>query len=371
MSRANNPLRQLNASGQSVWYDDIHRGLLTSGELARLIAEDDLRGLTSNPTIFDKAITSSAVYDETIRQQLQTSPTQSSRDLFYALAIEDLRAAADLLLPAYQTSNGVDGRISLEVSPDLAHDTDATVREARSLYARLDRPNVMIKVPATLAGLPAITQLIAEGISINVTLLFAVERYEAVIDAYLTGLEQRLAQGKSLDRIASVASFFVSRLDSTLDPLLAEKQPMLQGKIAIANAKYAYQRFKERFNDTRFAALRAAGALPQRLLWASTSTKNPAYRDVLYVENLIGPDTVNTVPPATYQAFRDHGVVANKLESGIETALAELASLASLGIDLRAVTDHLEQEGVAAFAQSFANLLAGLEAKVADLTAAV
>jgi transaldolase len=371
MSRANNPLRLLNASGQSIWYDDIHRALLTSGKLARLIVEDDLRGLTSNPTIFDKAITSSREYDEAIRRQLQSAPAQSSRDLFYTLAIDDLRAAADLLLPVYQASEGVDGRVSLEVSPDLAHDTDATIREARSLHARLARPNAMIKVPATRAGLPAITQLIAEGISVNVTLLFAVERYEAVIDAYLDGLEQRLEQGQTLDRIASVASFFVSRLDSALDPLLAQKQPALQGKLAIANAKYAYQRFKDRFNDARFAPLRAAGALPQRLLWASTGTKNPAYSDVLYVENLIGPDTVNTLPPATYQAFRDHGVVANTLETGIETALAHLASLPTLDIDLRAVTDRLEQEGVAAFAQSFANLLAGLQTKVADLAATV
>jgi transaldolase len=371
MPLADNSLRQLNACGQSVWYDDIHRSLLTSGKLARLIAEDDLRGLTSNPTIFDKAITSTREYDEAIQRQLHAAPEQSSRELFYALAVADIRDAADLLLPVYHATDGLDGLVSLEVSPDLAYATEATVREARTLHARLGRPNVLIKVPATPAGLPAITQLIDEGIGVNVTLLFAVERYEAVIDAYLRGLERRLARGETLAGINSVASFFVSRLDSALDPLLAEHRPQWQGRSAVANAKAAYQRFKTHFNAARFAPLRAAGARPQRLLWASTSTKNPAYSDLLYVESLIGPQTVNTLPPATYEAFRDHGRVAPALETDVETALAHLAGLAEIGIDLSAVTARLEEEGVAAFARSFANLLADLEAKAAELGAPV
>jgi transaldolase len=258
--------------------------------------------------------------------------------------------------------------VSLEVSPDLAYDTEATIREARELHARLDRPNVMIKVPATQAGLPAIEQLIADGVNINATLLFSVDRYLEVTTAYLQGLEWRFQQGQPINRIASVASFFVSRLDSALDPLLAEQNPELQGKIAIANAKLAYQRFKRLYNDQRFKVLRNAGARPQRLLWASTSTKNPAYSDVFYVESLIGPLTVNTIPPVTYEAFRDHGVITPQLEENVDTALTQLDTLAELGIDLSAVTDHLEEEGVAAFAQAFRNLLADIEAKTADLT---
>ncbi|MCP5420614.1 MAG: transaldolase [Gammaproteobacteria bacterium] len=371
MPQADNPLRRLSACGQSVWYDDIHRSLLTSGGLARLIAEDDLRGLTSNPTIFDKAITSTHEYDTEIQRQLRAAPEQSSRELFYTLAVADIREAADLLRPVYHATDGVDGLVSLEVSPDLADDTEATVREARALHARLGRANVLIKVPATRAGLPAIAELIADGIGVNVTLLFAVERYEAVVDAYLSGLERRLESGRSVAGINSVASFFVSRLDTALDPLLAACRPEWQGCLAIANAKAAYRRFKEFFESPRFAALSAAGARPQRLLWASTSTKNPAYPELLYVESLIGPHTVNTLPPATYEAFRVHGKVRSTLETEVETALAKLTGLAELGIDLNAVTDRLEEEGVAAFARSFANLLADLEAKAAELGASV
>lgn len=369
MPQQNNPLRVLNASGQSIWYDNIHRSMLTSRELARLLAEDDLRGITSNPSIFDKAISGGHDYDEVLRRLLHANPTQSSRDLFYALASEDIGIAADLLLPVYVATDGVDGMVSLEVSPDLAHDTEATIREARELHAHLHRPNVMIKVPATRAGLPAIEQLIADGININVTLLFSVDRYLDVADAYLRGLERRFANDQPVQRIASVASFFVSRVDSALDPVLAEKAPGLQGKIAIANAKLAYRRFKELYAGPRFQALKAAGARPQRLLWASTSTKNPVFRDVLYVEGLIGPETVNTIPPATYAAFREHGLVAPSLEKDWDTALAQLASLPDLEIDLTAVTDRLEEEGVTAFAQSFHNLLANIEAKAIDLAA--
>jgi len=358
-----NPLRLLSAAGQSVWYDNIQRSMLRDGTLARLIAEDDLRGITSNPTIFEKAIAGSTDYDEALRQELHRDPEQSSRELFFSLAIEDIRAAAEALRPSYEASAGVDGMVSLEVAPDLAHDLEGTVREARALFARLDLPNVMIKVPGTVTGLHAVEQLIAAGINVNVTLLFSVERYVSVAEAYLRGLERRRAQGLPLDRVTSVASFFISRIDTLLDPLLAECQPELQGQIAIANAQLAYQEYQEIFGSTHFAALRAAGARPQRLLWASTSTKNPAYPDLLYVDRLIGPDTVNTMPPATYAAFRDHGTIAPTLEQDVETALARLAALPALGIDLGAITDQLEIDGINAFIHSFDTLLAALDAK--------
>ena len=358
-----NPLRLLSAAGQSVWYDNIQRSMLRDGTLARLIAEDDLRGITSNPTIFEKAIAGSADYDEALRQELRRNPEQSSRELFFSLAIEDIRAAAEALRPTYEASAGVDGMVSLEVAPDLAHDLEGTVREARALVARLDLPNVMIKVPGTVTGLHAVERLIAAGINVNVTLLFSVERYVSVAEAYLRGLERRRALGLPLDRVASVASFFISRIDTLLDPLLAERQPELQGQIAIANAQLAYQEYQEIFGSAHFAALRAAGARPQRLLWASTSTKNPAYPDLLYVDRLIGPDTVNTMPPATYAAFRDHGTIAPTLEQDVETALARLAALPALGIDLGAITDQLEIDGINAFIHSFDTLLAALDAK--------
>ncbi|MDS4028473.1 MAG: transaldolase [Candidatus Contendobacter sp.] len=358
-----NPLRLLNAAGQSVWYDNIQRSMLSSGMLARLIAEDDLRGITSNPTIFEKAIAGSGDYDEALRRELQRDPRRPSRDLFFTLAIEDIRAAAEALRPTYDATDGVDGMVSLEVSPDLAHDVDGTVREARELFARLALPNIMIKVPGTAPGLRAVERLIAEGVNVNVTLLFSVERYVAVAEAYLRGLEHRRAQGLPLGRVTSVASFFVSRIDTALDPILVERRPELQGKIANANAQRAYREYRKIVAGPRFAALRAAGARPQRLLWASTSTKNPAYPDLLYVDNLIGPDTVNTMPPATYAAFRDHGTVAPTLERDVDEALACLAALPDLDIDLGAVTDRLESDGVRAFVESFENLLAAIEAK--------
>jgi len=364
-----NPLRQLSAAGQSVWYDNIQHSMLTSGMLAQMIAEDDLRGITSNPTIFEKAIGGSADYDEALRRELQRDPQQSSRALFFTLAIEDIRDAAKALRPTYDATDGVDGMVSLEVSPDLAHDVDGTVREARELFARLAMPNVMIKVPGTVPGLHAVEQLIAQGVNVNVTLLFSVERYVSVAEAYLRGLERRRAKGLPIDRIASVASFFVSRLDTALDPILAQRQPELQGRIANANAQLAYQEYLEIFGGPHFAALRKEGARPQRLLWASTSTKNPAYPDLLYVNNLIGPDTVNTMPPATYDAFRDHGTVARTLDQEVEYALAQLAMLPELGIDLSAITDQLEIDGVNAFIQSFETLLAAIEAKMQTLTA--
>ncbi|MFO1351194.1 MAG: transaldolase [Gammaproteobacteria bacterium] len=363
-----NPLRQLNAAGQSVWYDNIHRAML-AGELEHMLRDDGLRGITSNPTIFEKAITSGHAYDASLHRALHADPDGTSRALFFTLAVEDIGAAADQLLPVYRASDGVDGYVSLEVSPDLAHDTAATVREARELHRRLARPNVMIKVPATRAGLPAIEALTAAGINVNVTLLFGLERYREVAERFIHGLEQRHARGETVERIASVASFFVSRVDSALDPILAERRPELQGKIAIANAKLAYRAYQDIFNTPRFAALRALGARPQRLLWASTSAKNPAYPELLYVEGLIGPDTVNTLPPATYLTFRERGVVAPTLTANVAEAQAELAALAAAGIDLGAITERLEAEGVAAFSTSFDHLLNAIGAKAAALAA--
>lgn len=364
------PLRRLNAAGQSPWYDNIHRSMLEGGALARLIRDDDLRGVTSNPAIFEKAIAGTDEYDDAIRQALAARPGLPARELFFLLALDDIRAAADVLLPVHRATDGVDGFVSMEVSPDLAHDTEATIREAHELAASLDRPNVMIKVPATRAGIPAIEELIADGIHVNVTLLFAVGRYAEVAEAYLRGLERRLDHGQPLARIASVASFFVSRVDTALDPLLATQAPALAGTLAIANARLARARFHALFDGPRFARLAAAGARPQRLLWASTGTKNPAYSDVLYVETLIGSDTVNTMPPATWTAFRDHGRVAATLDTGLEAAEAAVAQLAGLGIDLATVTERLEAEGVAAFLKSFETLLAALEAKARAVASA-
>lgn len=363
MHNDDHPLRRLNAAGQSPWYDNIHRSMLEGGGLARLIRDDDLRGVTSNPAIFEKAITGTDEYDAAIRQALATRSNLTARELFFALALDDIRAAADVLLPVHRDTDGVDGFVSMEVSPDLAHDTEATIREAHELAASLDRPNVMIKVPATRAGIPAIEELIADGIHVNVTLLFAVERYAEVAEAYLRGLERRLDHGQPIGRIASVASFFVSRVDTALDPLLAAQDPGLAGTLAIANARLARARFHTLFGGERFARLAAAGARAQRLLWASTGTKNPAYSDVLYVETLIGPDTVNTMPPATWAAFRDHGRVGPTLDGGLEAAEAAVARLAGLGIDLARVTERLEQEGVASFLHSFETLLAALDTK--------
>ncbi len=366
---ASNPLRQLNAAGQSVWYDYIRRDLLGEA-LATLIERDDLRGITSNPTIFEKALSSGHDYDAALRRELRDVPGRDPRELFFTLAIEDIRNAADQFRPVYERTGGVDGMVSLEVSPDLAHDTEATVREARTLWQRLDRPNAMIKVPATKAGVPAVETLIGEGINVNVTLLFAVERYREVADAYLRGLERRREQGGALDRIASVASFFVSRVDTAIDPLLAERQPDLAGRIAIANAKLAYRDYRAIVAEQRFRSLSTAGARPQRLLWASTGTKNPDYPELLYVEQLIGPDTVDTMPPATYERFGEAGTVAETLTRGVDEAEHHIALLAELGIDLTEITDRLEVEGVAAFAKSFDNLLAAVAERAGELAAA-
>ena len=365
-----NTTQQLSAAGQSVWYDNIQRGLLVNGALAGMIARGEIRGVTSNPTIFMNAIVKSRDYAAGLAPLAKAG--NSPEEIFWQLAIEDIRAAADLFRPLYDESGGGDGYVSLEVSPYLAHDTAGTTAEAKQLWQRVDRPNLLIKIPATVAGLPAITAVIAEGINVNVTLVFSVERYRAVMDAYLSGLEQRMSAGLPVDRIASVASFFVSRVDTKVDGALAgmvdrggtraDKAASLLGKAAIANARMAYVEYKKVFGSLRFRALKAQGARTQRPLWASTGTKNPNYRDVVYVEELIGPDTVNTVPPQTLAAFLDHGQVhPGSLEENVAEAEQTLAGLQALGISMNAVTDELEQEGVQSFADAFTALLNAIE----------
>lgn len=369
-------LHALHHAGQSLWLDYIDRVMLANGDLTRRIAEDALTGMTSNPTIFEKALAEGAAYDE----QLATVDTAASdRDAFFSLAATDVRNACDAFRGVYERTAAVDGYVSLEVSPDLARDAAGTVAEARRLWAIVDRPNLMIKVPGTVEGAEAVRQLIADGINVNVTLLFAVEAHARVIEAYLAGLEQRAAAGLPIDRIGSVASFFVSRVDSAIDKQLGQMAAAdasragtllaLQGKAAIANAKLAYRLFSASFSGARWDALAARGARVQRPLWASTSTKNPAYRDVIYVEELIGPDTVNTLPPATLEAFRDHGEVRQSVTEGVAEAERTLAALEANGVALQAVTDTLLAEGLASFEQSFVTLLAGLARKRAALAA--
>jgi transaldolase len=364
-----NPLKALASLGQSVWYDNIHRTMLAAGELDRLIAEDQLAGVTSNPTIFEKAITGGTAYDAAIEAAMRENPQWDAAELFNHLAVEDIRTAADILRPVYDASQGQDGMISIEVSPTLAHDAAGTIAEGRALHAWVDRPNAMIKVPATREGLIAIEALIADGINVNVTLLFAVERYTEVAAAFIRGLEQRAAAGEPVDRIASVASFFVSRVDTAVDQRLEQLQAdsSLFGKTAIANAHVAYRNFLDIFDGPRFHELKAAGAQVQRLLWASTGTKNPAYSDVLYVEELIADRTVNTMPPATYDAYRDHGQPKARLIQEMDKAPELLARIQALDIDLDAITEQLEREGVDAFVASYRNLLKALEEKVAAL----
>ncbi len=362
-----NPLVRLGELGQSPWYDYITRDLLASGELARLIRDDGLRGMTSNPTIFEKAIAGSRLYDDEIRSL--TDLGKGAGEIFETLAIADVRAACDLFAPVYRETAGVDGLVSLEVSPTLAHDTAATIQEAERLWRMVDRPNAMIKIPGTRAGLPAITHCIAAGVSVNVTLLFSVERYAEVIDAFLEGMDRRLNRNLPLRPIASVASFFVSRVDGKVDALLdARGDPKsLRGKIAIANACSAYQLFEWSLGTPRWARLAKAEARPQRPLWASTSTKDPRYSDVHYVEPLIAPRTVNTLPPETFAAYRDHGRPAGRITEGMAESPGLLKALAECGVDLGSVTKELEDDGVAKFAASYASLLAGIEAKAGAL----
>lgn len=362
---------QLLEAGQSVWYDNIQRGLLVNGEMARMIAEGEIRGVTSNPTIFMKAITKTQDYDDSLQSLIDSG--LSAEGIFFHLAIEDIQDAADLFLPLYQQSGGGDGYVSLEVSPYLANDTASTLAQAKELWQRVNRPNLMIKIPATQAGLPAITEAIAAGINVNVTLIFSLQRYAEVIDAYLAGLEQRANQGLPVNSIASVASFFVSRIDTKVDRRLQSIMDAadhgenevagLLGKAAIASARLAYADFKQAFSEERFQNLAEKGARLQRPLWASTSTKNPAYRDVMYVEELIGPDTVNTMPPHTLAAFLDHGQVRLSLESDLAGARHVLADLGSLGISIAEVTRELEEEGVKSFADAFTTLLEAVDAR--------
>ncbi|HKJ84191.1 MAG TPA: transaldolase [Mariprofundaceae bacterium] len=361
-----NPLRALEQLGQSIWVDYIQRKMLDDGALKRLIEDDGVSGVTSNPSIFEKAIVEHRDYDDAIR----TLHGQRATAIYERLALEDLQRAADLFRPLYESQQGRDGFVSLEVSPHLAYDADATIEEARRLWSELARPNGLIKVPATRPGLQAIRQLISEGINVNVTLLFSIGRYREVADAYLSGLEARLVQGGAVDRVASVASFFLSRIDTLADAwldALAKRHPekgeaamQLRGKVAIASARLAYQDYKAMFSGERWQHLAAKGAMPQRLLWASTSTKDPDYSDIKYVDALIGVDTVNTLPPVTLDDYRDHGAPAQRLETGIDDAQRVLDELDQLGIDLQALTDQLEQEGVDKFIHAYDKLMKSL-----------
>ncbi len=359
-----NAVQQLEQLGQSIWYDNISRSLIRGGGLAKLVGQG-LLGVTSNPTIFDKAISGSKDYDEQLRELLGRRPVPSTAEIIRELMITDIQEACDVLRVAYDRTQGRDGYVSVEVTPSKARDTAATVEEARELWRRINRKNLMVKIPATLEGLPAIREATADGVNINVTLIFSVERYREVAVAYLSGLEDRLSAGKPLDHIASVASVFVSRIDTLVDELLTKKgagSPLL-GKCAVANTKMVYQAFREIFGSARFKSLQGKGGTIQRPLWGSTGTKNPSYSDLLYVETLVGPHTVNTVPPATYDAILDHLSPALTLERDIDGARAILRDLGAAGIDIRQVTDKLEADGVAAFEKSFDGLYRNLEAK--------
>ena len=364
-------LQRLAEFGQSVWIDYLSRDLLDSGELARLVAEDAVVGVTSNPTIFEQALSHGDAYDVQLRELLPRG--LSGKELFLELACADVAAACDLLRPVWEETGGGDGYVSIEVDPNLAYDTRAQYEEAQRLHERIARPNLFVKIPATMPGLAALEDSIAAGRSINITLIFSLERYAAVARAYLEGLTRFREAGGDVSRVHSVASFFVSRVDTETDRRLDElaAPEKLQGKLGIANAKLAYARYRELFSpqDKLWADLAAAGAHPQRCLWASTSTKNPAYRDVLYVEELIGPETVNTMPEPTLLAFQDHGNVAPTLEQGIEESQRLLERLAEVGIDYDDVVGTLEAEGIEKFVGAFAKLLAGLEEKRGELTA--
>ena len=363
-----NPLMRLDEIGQSVWLDNLNRSLINSGELKRLIDEDGLKGITSNPTIFQKAISGSNDYDTSLRKMLDQG-IRDEKELFLGLAIEDISSAADLLWPVYQSTNGLDGFVSIEVSPDLAYETDATVVEARRLFTTIGKKNILVKVPGTKQCLPAIEQLVSEGVNVNVTLLFSVNRYEEVAEAYLRGLERRIRSGQPIHEIASVASFFVSRVDTLTDKLLAshltsatskaqkEKMESLLGKAAVANAKIAYKRYKNIFSSKRFLALKEKGSRIQRLLWGSTGTKNTNYSDIKYVEELIAPDSINTMPEKTMMAFKDHGQARTNITDHLEEAERIFEDLKSIRIDINDATEQLEAEGVKLFSDSFFSLL--------------
>jgi transaldolase len=364
-----NPLNQLETLGQSLWLDYIRRDLITSGELRRLIENDGLRGITSNPTIFEKAIVDSHDYDEDI--QSMAIEGRKAQSIYETLTQSDVQMAADEFRQVYEKLDGKDGYVSLEVNPHLAHDTNRTIEEARGLWNALDRPNVFIKVPATIEGLPAITQLTSEGINVNVTLLFGLPRYRQVAEAYISGIEARLAQGNTVKRVASVASFFLSRIDTVIDPLLekiigqggkkANLAEQTLGQVAVASARMAYQIYKEIFTSERLKKLIEKGASTQRVLWASTGAKNPEFSDVKYIEALIGQDTINTVPVETLNAFRDHGLPEARLEQDVEKAAGIIERLPELGINIDSITQQLEDEGVEKFNKPFDKLMEALE----------
>jgi transaldolase len=367
---ADSRLHQLSKLGQSVWIDFLSREMLRSGELARLIEEDAVVGVTSNPTIFQKALSTGDAYDEQLREALEDE--RDPKELFIRLAARDVGEACDLLRPVWDEGGGRDGYVSIEVDPTLAYDTEATTAQAARLHGLIDRPNLFVKIPATKPGLPAIEDMIAKGKSINVTLIFSLERYVEVAEAYIRGLERLVAGGGRPATVASVASFFVSRVDTEADRRLDEigGHDELRGKLAVANAKLAYQRYKELFAGERWEFLAGKGATPQRCLWASTSTKNPEYPDTLYVDDLIGQETVNTMPEETIRAFQDHGTVTPTLEEGIDEAEAVFERIAAAGVDYDDVTETLEREGVDKFADSFAELLDGIRAKSGEVVAA-
>lgn len=369
-------LQALNDVGQSIWLDYIDRTMLHDGDLERRLSDDVLTGMTSNPTIFEKAMAQGTAYDEQLAELVGSPATVA----FEVVETDDVRTACDIFADIYNETEGDDGYVSIEVSPTVANDTEGTLEEARRLWKTVNRPNLMVKVPGTIEGVAAVKQLLTEGINVNITLLFSVEAHGRVIDAYIEALEARVAKKLPVDGIASVASFFISRVDNevdkrldaliTLNPEKKEELSLLKGKAAIANAKMAYELFQSKFSGARWDALEAEGARVQRPLWASTSAKNPAYRDVVYVEELIGPNTVNTMPPQTVDAFRDHGEVGRTVDDEVEIARKQLQDIAAAGIDLKAVTDQLLDEGLASFSKSFESLLSGIESKLKQLASA-
>ncbi|MCK5795213.1 MAG: transaldolase [Anaerolineales bacterium] len=370
-------IEELKKNGQSIWYDNIERKLLEDGTLAGMVEREEIRGITSNPSIFNNAISNSSDYDQEIESL--TIEGLSREDVYEQLAVRDIKRAADMFLPLYQETNGSDGYVSLEVSPFLAHETEKTIKDAKKLWKMVNRPNLMVKIPATLEGLPAITEAIAAGINVNVTLIFSITRYQAVMDAYLAGLEKRVQEGKEIGGMASVASFFISRIDAKVDNHLTDLIPKasdaeqkiinnLFGKAALASGKLAFDVYEEIFGEesSRFTALVQSGANKQRVLWASTSTKNPQYPDTMYVDELIGPDTVNTVPPKTLVAFFDHGTVERSIDRQVDEAKRVFENLAKVGIDMEQVTEDLEIEGVKSFAVAFTSLLDSIQARMQD-----
>ena len=371
-------LAKLHDEGQSIWLDNIDREMLHNGDLEKRILEDSLTGMTSNPTIFEKALAEGSEYDD---QLAGAPPATSSHDLFELVETTDVRSACDLFAGVYAATRGGDGYVSIEVSPGVAHEHSATVEEAKRLWATVDRPNVMVKVPGTEQGAIAVRELTAAGINVNITLLFSIDAHDRVIDAYMSGLEDRIATGNPVDHVFSVASFFVSRVDTEvdkrLDALIKTANPqdrdrlkMLRGRAAVANAKLAYRLFRRRFSEDRWTALEQQGARLQKPLWASTGVKNPAYRDVMYVEELIGPDTINTMPPALIDAFRDHGDVQRTVDKRIGAAEGLLREIEAVGVSMRDVTDKLLVDGLASFQKSFDSLTAGIEQKMSQLSAA-